>query len=129
MATKRTLIAIGGGLGVASVSLAMAATLGGITDENLGADTTIVASCDTDGVSVDFNTAFDAAAAKMEVVTIDVSGINAACATNIINLGLANADGSSSAEATQGTLDNSGAITLTIPNGSGGASDFRVGWV
>ena len=114
MAIKQGLIAVGGGLSVTAISLAMAATLGTITDENMGASTTVVTSCDNDGVTVDFNTAFDPVSAKQEVVTVDVSSIAAACDTHKINLGLSNAAGDQSASAVEATLDASGTLDVSV---------------
>lgn len=114
---RKKLVAAGAGLGSAGAVFAMAATLGGITTNDLGADTSVVASCDSDGVVVDYTTAFDAANEIQEVTHVVVSGIDAACDTQLIDVGLTNAAGTSSVNAVQGTLDNTGSITLTITNG------------
>ncbi len=72
--------------------LAMAATLGGISADNLGADSTVIASCDTDGVSTTFTVAYDATDARDEVTAVVVGGVDAACAGQ--NLTVTLTDGS-----------------------------------
>jgi hypothetical protein len=52
--TKRILIALGAGIAVAGVAMASAAGLGGIQAEKLGADTTVVASGYTGGLTVEW---------------------------------------------------------------------------
>lgn len=59
--------------------VAMAASLGGITSSNLGADNTTVASCDTDGVGVSYTTAWDATDARYEVTAVTVTGVDDNC--------------------------------------------------
>jgi len=117
MGTKRMLLAATAGTASAGAAFAMAATLGGITTNSLGADTTVVSSCDTNGVTIDYTTAFDAANAVYEVTHVVVTNIDAGCSGQLIDVGLTNSAGSSSASAVQGTLDNTGSITLTVTNG------------
>lgn len=101
----------------ASSTFAMAATLGGISTTDLGADTTVVASCDSDGVTVDYSTAFDAANGIQEVTAVNVSGIDAACDGQSIDIGLTNGAGTSSTNAVQGTVDSSGSISVAVTGG------------
>ena len=117
MGTKRMLLAVTAGTASAGAAFAMAATLGGITTNNLGADTSVVSSCDSNGVEIDYTTAFDAANAVQEVTAVVVTNIDAGCSGQLIDVGLTNAAGSSSANAVQGTLDGSGSITLTVTGG------------
>lgn len=56
-----------------------AATLGGITSDTVGADDTLVASCDTDGVSTAYTTVWDATDVRYEVSTVTVSGVSDTC--------------------------------------------------
>jgi hypothetical protein len=76
---KATVIA--GGLGVLAFGgvIASAATLGTISNASLGAGVQVVASCDTNGVTVAYQTTFDATLGKYKVTSVDVSGIDAAC--------------------------------------------------
>jgi len=59
---------------------ASAASLGGITTADLGADTAVVASCDADGVTVAYNWTYTPGAPGFfDVDSVDVEGIDAAC--------------------------------------------------
>lgn len=87
--SRRRLLAVSAGFAAFSVFGAFAATLGGITSKNLGADTQVVAACDTDGVAVAFNTAYTPANDRYEVTSVDVSGIAAGCAGQTIKVTLA----------------------------------------
>ena len=69
-------------------AIAMAANLGGITSENLGADSSVVASCDTDGVTTAFTVAYDSVDARNEVTAVSVGGVDAACAGQALTVTL-----------------------------------------
>ena len=60
---------------------ASAASLGGIEEADLGADAQIVASCDTDGVDVDYTLVYDNSTDPgiFEVTNVVVSDIDAGC--------------------------------------------------
>jgi len=143
---KKQLIAVGTGVATASAVFAMAATLGGITTEDIGADTTVVAACDNDGITLDFNVDYDAgtgdytvgdpgtpasqtdnAGMVFEVISVDVSGIDDACVGQTIDMSLSNQSGKE-IETTQATITQSGTvgqdantITLTV-DGDGDTS-------
>lgn len=71
------------GLAIASLSgvlVAAAATLGGVSVNQLGAGSAVVASCDDDGVTLDHVVAFDDGSGAYVVTDVDVSGIDASCA-------------------------------------------------
>jgi hypothetical protein len=77
---KRTLLAVLGGIVAFAIVVASAASLGGLTSDNLGADDSLVASCDTNGVTSSYTTVYNATGTggfKVDDVTID--GINDAC--------------------------------------------------
>ena len=107
---KKLLLSSAAGIATSTAVFAMAATLGGITSTGLGADTTVVASCDTDGVSVAYTTTWDAPNAIYEVTTVTVSGLNAACDGKAISVSLTNAAGDVSVTGTE-TLDLSNSAT------------------
>jgi hypothetical protein len=79
MNRKRTGLAVLAALLVFGGVLAMAASLGGITSTKVGADNTSLASCDTDGVSTSYTTAWDATDKRYEISTVTVSGVADAC--------------------------------------------------
>jgi len=55
--------------------VAVAAALGGITADDLGADNAAVGSCDTDGVTTSYTVAYDATDARDEMTATDVGAI------------------------------------------------------
>ncbi len=83
--------------GIAAFGLvgASAASLGGITSSSLGADVGVVASCDTDGVTVTFTNAYDATLGRYQATGVTVGGMNAACTGKALNLTLKDAAGGS----------------------------------
>ena len=112
--------------GIAAFGLvgASAASLGGITSSSLGADVGVVASCDTDGVTVTFTNAYDATLGRYQATGVTVGGMNAACTGKALNLTLKDAAGGSlgslSTESGRGSIPSSrlarfGEILLTFP--------------
>lgn len=69
---------------LASLAMASAASLGGITTPTIAASDADVASCDPNGVSVTYTTAFVTAAppalGHYDVTSIDVGDVHADCA-------------------------------------------------
>ena len=104
---KRTMIAILAGLLVFASVFAMAASLGGITSNDVGADNTAVASCDTNGVTTAYVTGWDATDKRYEVTSVTVGGVNDACDGDNLSVSLTNAAG-----------DQIGSGTLTMPVGA-----------
>jgi len=84
-------LAVSAGLATFSVVGAFAATLGGISSDELGADASVVTSCDSDGVGVDYTVTYDTTDDRYEVASVDVMGIDAGCAGQTISVTLANA--------------------------------------
>ena len=72
-------VAVLAGLLAFGVVGAAAASLGGLGGKNLGADDSVVASCDTDGVSIAYTNAYDATSGLYKVTSVTVSGIAATC--------------------------------------------------
>lgn len=101
---KRTLIAILAGFMVFAGVFGLAASLGGITSNDVGADNTAVASCDTDGVTSSYATGWDATDKRYEVTSVTVGGVNDACDGDTLSVSLTNAAG-----------DQIGAGSMTIP--------------
>jgi hypothetical protein len=97
---KRTTIAIIAGLLVFGGVLASASSLGGVTSKALGSSTSVVGSCDTDGVNLAYTTAFDAATGTYRVSAVVISGIAAACSGQNIAVSLKNTAGTSSVSTT-----------------------------
>jgi hypothetical protein len=74
---KKLMIGLIAGTAVFAAVFGAAATLNGITTENLGAESTTVAACDPDGVSTSYTVAFGAT--EYEVTEVTVSGIADTC--------------------------------------------------
>jgi hypothetical protein len=119
MARRRYLIAGLAAVAVFGSVAASAATLGGVTAGGLGADTTLVASCDTDGVSLSYGTAF--AVGGYQVTSVTVKGINGACDTQNLQVtltgsaGAALSAGSTTLSITGTSTTNSATVTLSTP--------------
>jgi anti-sigma-K factor RskA len=90
---RRTIIAIVVALIVFSAVYGMAAGLGGITSSSLGADDVAVASCDSDGVSSGYTTAWDATDERYEVTAVTVSGVSNTCDGQTLSVSLTDAGG------------------------------------
>jgi hypothetical protein len=87
---RRRTFAVAAGLATFSVIGAFAATLGGITSDQLGADASVVTSCDSDGVTVIYNTSYDGADDRYEVDSVTIGSIDAACVGQVLSVTLAN---------------------------------------
>ena len=103
---------------VFSLIAASAASLGGINQADLGADATIVASCDTDGVVVDYQLSFDFVTGQFDITDVDVSDIHANCNGDDIYVEIG-ASGAS-IDSGSGTVA-AGAATVTMTAGTGDA--------
>lgn len=88
-----------------SMIAASAASLGGITTSQLGAENDVVAGCDPDGIAVDFTVTYSAADLEYKTSTVDITGIaTPACDGQAIAVTLIDGAGASlgSANATLG---------------------------
>ncbi|MCA1709435.1 MAG: hypothetical protein LC808_41605 [Actinobacteria bacterium] len=72
---------------------AMAATLGGMTSDKVGADNVAVASCDTDGVTSAYTSAWDAGDKRYEVSQVIVASVNDACDGQTLKVSLTDSAG------------------------------------
>jgi hypothetical protein len=84
-------------IGLAAFGLvgAAAATLGGLGGQKLGADDTVVASCDTDGVNLAYTNTYDSTSGNYKVTAVTISGINTACNTETMSVTLRDGTGAS----------------------------------
>lgn len=90
---KRTLIALAAGIAVTGGVFASAASLGGVQSTSLGSSATVVASCDTDGVALDYSTAYNAESGTYVVNSVTVDKIADACKGQMIEVSLKNDKG------------------------------------
>ena len=98
---KRTILALLASLAVFGSLYAMAASLGGITSDKVGADSTVVASCDTNGVTTSYGTAWDATDKRYEITSVTVGGVADTCDGATLSVSLTDASG---AQIGSGTL-------------------------
>lgn len=90
---KRLFLATLAGLVVFASVFALAASLGGITSGGVGADNTAVASCDTNGVTTSYTTAWDATDKRYEITATTVSGVSDACDGETLSVSLTDSTG------------------------------------
>jgi hypothetical protein len=95
--SKRTVIAVVAAVAAFGAVSASAAGLGGLTGTNLGADAAVVASCDTDGVGVDYVTAYTPTG--YAVNSVSLTGLAPACMGQNVKITLADTAGASIATA------------------------------
>jgi hypothetical protein len=111
-------IVLAGAAGIVAVGAvsASAASLGGVTSDSVGVDSGVVASCDTDGISVDYTVAYAAASQRYNVASVVLTGVAAACNGKAFSVTLAD-DTTPLGEST-GTVSLGGGSTETIDVGS-----------
>jgi hypothetical protein len=113
---KRTFLAICAGLVVFAGVFAMAASLGGVTSNEVGADNTAVASCDTNGVTTSYTTGWDTTDKRYEVTTVTVGGVNDACDGDNLSVSVTDSTGTQIGTGTLAlptSAATSSAVTLT----------------
>jgi hypothetical protein len=71
-------LAVLAGVGVAGLVGAAAASLD-LTTSSLGADAQVVASCDTDGIDVNWVTGYNALEQRFDLEDVELTGVAAAC--------------------------------------------------
>lgn len=90
---RRFVISVLAGLVVFATVFAMAASLGGITSGTVGADTTTVAACDSNGVTAAYTVAWDATDKRYEITTVTVGGVADTCDGLTLSVTLADSAG------------------------------------
>ena len=107
------------GLTLFGTAMGSAASLGGITAQGLGADDAIVASCDTDGVTTAYTTAYNTTgSAGYKVATVTVSGLNNACDGAAIEVRLTGAAGASLESVSKTVESDAGSTSTSVTMGS-----------
>jgi hypothetical protein len=91
--SRRTIAGVVAGLTVFGAVFAAAASLGGITGGTVGADDAVVSSCDTDGVTTSYASAWDATDERYEVTSVTVSNISDNCDGRTISVSLTDSTG------------------------------------
>jgi hypothetical protein len=106
-------------IGIAGLSLASAAQLN-VNSASLGAGSSVVASCDTDGIGVSYTNTYSTTGYNVTGVTL--TGINAACAGLNYKVQLTTTGGAVLGTEATGTLSNPAATTQAITVGAQAAS-------
>lgn len=113
---RRTpLVAVVAALVVGGSVYAAAASLGGITSDSVGADDSAITSCDSDGVTTAYTTAWDATDERYEITTVTVGGIDVACNGLVAYVTLTDAGGAQIADGNATVAGTSQAVSVT-PN-------------
>ena len=123
---KRVLIALLAGFVVFAGVFAMAATLGGITSSAVGADETVVAACDSDGVSVSYTTAWDAGDDRYEITSVTVAGVSDACDGQTLSVSLTDSTGTQIGSGSM-TIPTSVATSHTVTMSTAASAEATVG--
>ena len=114
MHLKSPLLAVLVGVSIAGIAGASAASLGGLSANSLGSDDSVIASCDTDGITIAYTTAYDAAAQEYRTSAVNFSGVNAACNTKAASVSLRNGTSLLSTATSASITVAAGAFTLTL---------------
>lgn len=100
-------LAVLAGVGVAGLVGAAAASLD-LTSSSLGADASVVASCDTDGIAVNWGTGFNTLEQRFDLQSVELTGVAAACDGLDLEIVITDA-----ADATIATFSGSATSTTT----------------
>lgn len=120
---RRTIYALSAGLLVFCAVFAAAASLGGISSNDLGADSSAVATCDSDGVTTAYTTAYDSTDGRYEVTGVTVSGIDNACDGKAIAVTLTNSAGASAGTGSTTVPVDTGATSATVTLSSAASAE------
>lgn len=113
MKLRRKMLAVLAGLLVFGLVSAAAATLGGLTVQSLGAESEVVASCDNDGIAVDWGTALQGV--EYVVDSVELSDVAAACDGLNVEVTVFDGDSPNNVLATvSGVADDSGSLSLAL---------------
>ncbi|QIK68134.1 hypothetical protein G7072_18925 [Nocardioides sp. HDW12B] len=110
---KKLALGITAGIAAFGAVTASASSLGGVDTTDLGTSASVVASCDTDGVGVDYTTAYSAGSYR--VTAVKLSGIAATCAGQDVTVTLFDGSDVSLAEKAGANSGATQTLTLTAP--------------
>lgn len=108
---SKLFLALGAGGAVTAAVVASAATIGSVNSTDLGAGTTVVASCDS-SVDVDYTTSYDSTEGGYKVATVTLSNLANACIGQDVTLTVQGPGGSkASLDELDGVVADDGAPT------------------
>jgi hypothetical protein len=111
---KRLTIALGGAVAL-GLTVASAATLGGLNSKSLGASDTIVSSCDENGVAIDYENSYDKVSGKYVTTAVNFSGVNSLCDGKTLNVTLKDGNATALASATTTVALTNGSQRVAVP--------------
>ena len=114
----RITAAVFAGVSALGVVGASAASLGGITSDSLGADTAVVSSCDSDGVTMAYTDVYSASLGRYQTTSVAVAGIDAACSGKSLNVTLEDSSGASLASGTVASISSTSATVALSGSGA-----------
>jgi hypothetical protein len=126
MSTKRTTLAIVAAVAAFAAVSASAAGLGGLTSQSLGAETKVIASCDSDGITANYTTAYSVAAKEYQVTGVQLTGIAAGCTGQAVSMTLADAAGASLGGGSGTVSGTTQTFTLSSPASAKSAANLSV---
>jgi len=85
---NKKILAVLAAVAAFAATAASAAALGGLSSESLGADLTMVASCDSDSVTISYTTTHNAATNSYQTTALTLSGVDASCTTKTYRVAL-----------------------------------------
>ncbi len=113
---KKALAAFGG-LAAFGILTASAASLGGLTSSSLGADQTVVASCDTvGGIQLTYTNVYAPGTNTYTTTAVTMAGVDATCAAKTYKLSLSNGTTQLGTEATGTVQAGGGTQLITLPS-------------
>jgi hypothetical protein len=84
---RTKMIAVFAGVAVTGIASAAAAGLGGLDTGSVGAESDIIAACQTSGaIDIAFDTSYDSAEAGFLVDAVDLSAVDAACDSQSVEI-------------------------------------------
>jgi hypothetical protein len=114
MSKRKTLAIVSAVAAFAAVS-ASAAGLGGLNGASLGADATVVASCDTSGgVTVGYTNAYASGTKTYNVTAVNLTLLDGPCTGKTVNVTLADAAGASISTGSFGPILVGGSATINV---------------
>ena len=111
--TKKLALGLTAGIAAFGAVTASASSLGGVDTTDLGTSANVVASCDTDGVGVDYTTAYSGGSYR--VTAVKLSGIAATCAGQNVTVTLFDGSDVSLAEKAGSNAGPAQTLALTSP--------------
>jgi hypothetical protein len=125
--SRRTIAGVLAGLTVFGAVFAMAANLGGITGGQVGADSTTVTACDTDGVTTSYASSWDATDERYEVTSVTVSGIANTCDTQTLSVSLTDSTGAQIGSGTVAIPNDAAATSVAVSLSTAASGQLTVG--